>query len=307
MLEAQGKSDTLDTKCPSGTPPKPTAAQYGDYFNPFGANFDAAASFGDTGANGIPSAQSTIQTEALAQVEFESTHFGYNYANCNLGQPTFSFGGTVGLTPALVLENLTSPTATIAVPSNRPMYQDAFTWKLGPKFNIVTTSESQFSVFASLGENYLISQVTSFKQGDDTITATPISNLVGQSAIFWESGVEWKYFNTDIASAYVNKTDVLTPAFSIAAGYKNDNRFNGVGALSGYATPEERIFFRFDVGLNKIVNYASATTDPAAGKYTFKFGVDYERPAGDSRMPTATRYYVSAGFDIMKVFQPSSN
>src|SRR5713101_6945070 len=191
LYKAAQQGKTAIESCPdmTGTPPLPTLRDFQSYYDPFGANFDVGASFGDTGANGIPSAQTSIQTEALGRIEFESEHFFYNYGSCLSHRPTVSFGGTVGLQPALVMENLTSPTAVIANPNNRPMFQDAFVWTLGPKLNVATSHLSQLALFANLGQKYIISQVTSFKQGDDTITATPVSNGVGQSALFWETGL----------------------------------------------------------------------------------------------------------------------
>lgn len=301
----QGKNKITSCSGMSGTLPIPSKQDFASYYNVFGANLDVAASFGDTGANGIPSAQNSIQTEPLAKIDFESSHFFYDYGNCLSRRPTLSFGGTIGLTSALVMENLASSTATITVPMNRPMFQDAFGWTLGPKLNFATSHMSQLALFGTLGENYLLSQVTSFKQGDDTITATPVSNQVGQSAIFGEGGVEWKYLNTDIANAYLNKTDVLSPPFTIAMGYRRDSRFNPSGDLKGFDNPEARYFLRFAVGLNKIGNWSGDQVDPGKG-YTFKFGVDYERPAFESHMPIATRYFVSANIDINKVFRPSN-
>jgi hypothetical protein len=289
----------------SGQPPLPTSRDFQSYYDAFGANLDVAASFGDTGAGGIPSAQNQIQTEALGLLQFDSEHFFYDYGSCLSHRPTISFGGTVGLVPALVMENLTSKTATLAVPNNRPMFQDAFAWSLGPKVNVATSHLSQAAIFANLGEKYLISQVTSFKQGDDTITATPVSNNVGQSAMYWEVGAEWKYLNTDIANAYLNKTDVLSPPFAVSVGYKHDGRFKQAGDLASFSNPEARFFFRFSIGLNKIGNWTGDQVNPGKG-YTFKFGIDYEKPIGDSRMPTSTRYYVSANIDLMKVFKPSN-
>jgi hypothetical protein len=305
--KAAQKGAAAIEQCPgmSGTPPLPPTETFNGYYDSFGANFDVTASFGDTGANGIPSAQNSIQTEALGLLQFESEHFFYNYGSCLSHRPTISFGGTVGIVPALVMENLSSTTATIAIPMNRPMYQDAFGWTLGPKVNIATSHLSQAAVFVTLGEKYLISQVTSFKQGDDTITATPVSNNVGQSAMYSEVGFEWKYLNTDIANAYLNKTDVLSPPFTVAVGYKDDTRFKRAGDLGTFTNPEARLFFRFSVGLNKIGNWSGDQVDPGKG-YTFRFGVDYEKPLGDSKMPTATRYYVSANLDVMKIFKPSA-
>jgi len=285
--------------------PYPTDQEFQLYHEPFGSSFNVAASFGDSGANGIPSAQNGIQTEALGQIQFESEHFFYNWKDCLSHRPTFSFGGTVGLAPALVLENLTSTTATIANPSARPMFQDAFLWTLTPKMNVVTSHTSQMDVFATLGENYLINQVTSFKQGDNTVTATPVSNNVGQSALFWELGFQWKLLNTDIVNAYINKTDVLNPPFDISVGYRNDSRFKRAGDLVTFTKPQAYTFLRFTVALDKIANWSSNTVEPGKG-YTFKFGIDYDRRLGGSNLPTSTRYYVSANFDIMHVFKPST-
>jgi hypothetical protein len=283
----------------------PTGDEFQIYHEPFGSSFNIAASFGDSGANGIPSAQNGIQTEALGQIQFETEHFFYNWKDCISHRPTFSFGGTVGLAPALVLENLTSTTETIANPNARPMFQDAFAWTLTPKLNVVTSHTSQMDLFATLGENYLIDQVTSFKQGDNTVTATPVLNEVGQSALFWELGLQWKLLNTDIVNAYINKTDVLNPPFDISIGYRNDSRFKRAGDLATFTNPQAYAFLRFTVGLDKIANWSSNTVDPGKG-YTFKFGMDYERRLGGSNLPTSTRYYVSANFDIMHVFKPST-
>ena len=289
----------------AGTPAEPPSTDYQGYYNNFGATLNVAASFGDTGASGIPSAKNTIDTETLGQIEFESEHFFYNYKRCLSRRPTFSFGGLVGLQPALVMENLTSMSATIAIPKNRPMFQDAFGWNLIARMNVATSQLSQVAAFADFGGKYLISQVSSFKQGDDTIVATPVANQVGQSATYWETGVEWKYLNTPIANAYLNKTDVLTPPFAISVGYKHDNRFNRAGDLAGFSSPEARFFFRFTVGLNKIKNWSTQEVEPSKG-YTFKFGIDYEKPVSDSKMPVSTRYYVSGNFDINKIFKPSN-
>jgi len=170
---------------------------------------------------------------------------------------------------------------------------------------VVTSHTSELNIFATLGENYLINQVTSFKQGDNTLTATPVSNNVGQSALFWESGIQWKLLNTDIVNAYINKSDIMDPPFEISLGYRNDSRFKRAGGLADFTNPQAYAFLRFTVGLNKIVNWSSTTVEPGKG-YTFKFGIDYERRLGGSNLPTSTLYYVSANFNIMQIFKPAT-
>jgi hypothetical protein len=183
------------------------------------------------------------------------------------------------------------------------MFQDAFGWSLVGKMNVATSHLSTLDLFGALGGNYLLSQVTSFKQGDDTITAVPVSNGEGQSALYGETGIQWKYLNTDIMNAYSNKTDILNPPFDISIGYRQDKRFNRSGDLSSFLHPDRFVFFRFAVGLNKIGNWSGDQVLPGKG-YTFKFGIDYERPIGDGNMPTSTRYYVSANVDVVNLFKP---
>lgn len=292
--------------------PPMTSTDITSYTNPFGANLDVLTSFGDTGANGIPSAQNTIQTEALSQIQFESPHFFFDWARCsNLSishRPTFSFGGTVGLVPAVVLEDLTTSSSTaLAKPNGRPMFQDAFGWTLTARMNVATSHMTQLDLFGTLGEDYILSQVTSFKQGDDTITATPIANGVGQSALFEETGVQFKLLSTDIINAYSNQTDVLDPPFDISVGYRRDSRFNPSmePELLGIRDPQNFAFLRFEVGLNKIGNWSGTEVLPGKG-YTFKFGIDYERSLAASILPASTRYYVSANVDVETLFKGSA-
>src|SRR5262249_29633730 len=149
------------------------AAAADQLYEPFGAVFDLLGSFSDAGNGAYPSAQSGIQTEALGRIEWESEHYGYR--NVTVGSSgvgyvrkfDFSFGGALGLYPALVLENLSSTTETIAQPLARPMFQDAFQWQIGPKVNYPLYSHGEATFFVNLGQTFLINQVSSFKEGDN--------------------------------------------------------------------------------------------------------------------------------------------
>jgi len=89
--------------------------------------------------------------------------------------------------------------------------------------------------------------------------------------MYWEVGAEWKYLNTDIANAYLNKTDILSPPFTVSVGYKHDGRFKQAGDLAGFLNPEARFFFRFSVGLNKIGNWTGDKVDPGKGYTSTNF------------------------------------
>jgi hypothetical protein len=156
-----------------------SAAEADQLYQPFGAVFDLLGSFNDAGSGAYPAAQSGIQTEVLGKIEWASEHYGYK--NTLSGGSTigyekkldFSFGGAIGIYPALVLENLSSTTTTILQPLARPMFQDAFQWEIGPRINRPLFLHGEASLFVNFGQNFLINQVTSFKQGDNTVTATP--------------------------------------------------------------------------------------------------------------------------------------
>ena len=280
-------------------------------YEPFGAVFDLLGSFNDAGSGAYPSAQSGIQTEALGRVEWESEHYGYQ----NVTQGTsevgyvskfdYSFGGSVGLYPALVLQNLTNTVpGTIAQPLARPMFQDAFQWEIGPRINHPIFAHGEATLFANFGQNFLINQVTSFKDGDNTVTATPVSNGVGRTAAFGEAGIGAKIFSSTVWQAHDNKYDNLRPLFLIATGVMKDTRLSGSGDLAGYDHPQDRLFFRFIINLTSIVAYNDQVKKAVPG--SLRFGIDMERGLISQRIPTATRFFVSADFNIMQVFKPSA-
>lgn len=281
-----------------------------ELYQPFGAVFDLLGSFSDAGSGAYPAAQSGIQTEALGRIEWESEHYGYK--NTVSGGSTigyekkfdFSFGGAIGIYPALVLENLSSTTATISQPLARPMFQDAFQWEIGPRINRPLFSHGEASVFVNFGQNFLLSQVSSFKQGDNTVTATPVSNGVGRTAAFGEAGLEAKILSSTIWQAHDNKYDNLRPLFLIATGVKKDTRLSGSGDLGGYDHAQDRLFFRFFLNLTSIVSYNDQVKKAAPG--SIRFGIDMDRGLISQRIPTATRFFVSADFNIMQVFKPST-
>ncbi|HXM21321.1 MAG TPA: hypothetical protein VN948_08670 [Terriglobales bacterium] len=287
-----------------------TAAGADQLYEPFGAVFDLLGSFSDAGSGAFPSAQSGIQTEALGRIEWESEHYGYENVTKGssevdyVGKLDFSFGGAIGLYPALVLENLSSTTETIAQPLARPMFQDAFQWQVGPRLNYPLYSHGEATFFVNLGQNFLINQVTSFKEGDNTVTATPVSNGVGRTAAFGEAGFEAKILSSTIWQAHDNKYDNLRPLFLVATGVRKDTRLSGSGDLAGYDHAQDRLFFRLFINLTKIVAYNDQVKKAAPA--SVRFGVDMDRGLISQRVPTATRFFVSADFNIMQVFKPST-
>jgi len=282
-------------------------------YQTFGAIFTAYAAFGDAGSTAVPAAQSGFQTEALANIAYESEHYGFLRQSktdadgkTHFHRPDFSFGGTVGVYPTLVMENLTATTGSIAQPNGRPMFQDAFHWNIGPKVNIPLYKHGEATAYADVGQNILVDPITSFKQGDLSLTATPVSNGVGRAAFFGEVGAQVKLFDVELIQAHLDKVSNLSPRFMIAGGFRRDNRFAKSGDLSTYNSPENRVFFRCLVSLSKILH--PTETGDSAPPATFDFGVDYERPIGSTgpNVPGATRLIFGSGIDILKLFRPKA-
>jgi hypothetical protein len=284
------------------------AAENDGTYQPFAAVFDILGSFGDAGSGSVPAAQSGIQTQLFGRIDWESEHYGYKNTADTSGivgfksKWDFSYGGTLGLYPSLVLENLSS-TGTIANPKLRPMFQSAFQWKIGPHLNHPLFSHGEATTFIDFGQNFLIDQVTSFKQGDDTVTATPVTNSTGRAAAFVEGGIQARIYADPIWAAHDKKT-TLTPLFLISEGVRKDERFSASGDLAGFDRPRLRNFFQFFITLTKISKYSDdIKSDPPA---SVRFGVDIDRPIIEDRIGTATRFFVSGNFDVMKIFRPST-
>jgi hypothetical protein len=131
-----------------------------------------------------------------------------------------------------------------------------------------------------------------------------VSNGVGRTAAFGEAGFEAKILSSTIWQAHDNKYDNLRPLFLVATGFRKDTRLSGAGDLAGYENAQDRLFFRFSINLTKIVAYSDDVKKAAPG--SIRFGVDMDRGLISQRIPTATRFFVSADFNIMQVFKPST-
>lgn len=152
----------------------------------------------------------------------------------------------------------------------------------------------------------MIDQVTSFKEGDDNFTATPVANNIGRAAFFTEGGVQFKMYSDPVWLAHDNKS-TLDPFFTVGGGVRKDTRFSASGDLAGFLHPQDRLFFQFLINLTSIKPSSFSSDVKPAPPASVRFGIDMEKPIDDSRIPTATRFYISANLNIMSVFRPTTN
>src|ERR1051326_6187949 len=178
-----------------------------DTFEPFGANLDTAAELTDTGTGNVPSATGSPQPQAKGVITWESAHFGSDDTDGSLDKRLdFSFGGQFGYAPVYTLVNLANSSATALTPKARPMFQQGFVWSIRPQLNLHLPPvvnkllSEELAVFGGVGQSILTSPVNSFKQSNDTITATIVSNNVGNGALFYETGLQYRLYNSDLAT-----------------------------------------------------------------------------------------------------------
>lgn len=282
---------------------------------PFAAVLDTSAEITDTGTGNVPSATGSLQPQAKGLITWESSHFGHQKADdetmsgsSSVHHPDFSFGGQFGYAPVFTLVNLTNASGAALSPKARPMFQQGFVWSIRPQLNVPLFQflhdqlSSELAVFGEVGETILTSSVTSFKQSNDTITATLVSNNVGNGATYFESGIQFRLYNSDLATVHLNK-NYLTPKFYVESGFKVDDRFKAEGDLAGYDSPRNRAFVRFLVSLTNI-RKTLGTADPK-DSFSVDFGVDREMPISESRVPASTRIIIRGSLDIMKLLKGS--
>lgn len=264
---------------------------------PFAAVFNGALALAATGNSSVRSAQDAIQPQFRGTIDWESEHFAGDTGRSKYAH--FSFGGTFGYAPIMLLSDIQKNGAAQAG-SPRPLFQQGLVWDITPRLNTRAFDEGEFSIFGRFGQTWYTSEVTSFKAGDDTIVATVIDNSVNRAATFWETGAEFRIFNKPLRIIHGEKS-YITPKFAVSGGFRDDTRFKRTGEISLYDTPENRTFVRFLVTLDKVLFPKSQ--DQPESFFSASFGVDYERPLDEERVPAATRLLFKSDFDLFKLFQ----
>ena len=117
---------------------------------------------------------------------------------------------------------------------------------------------------------------------------------------FWESGLEWRWFDNPLHIVHYDQS-LLSPIFSVSAGYRRDNRFKRAGDdLGQYSDPSARYFFRFQIS-TKVVDQRQE--GEARKTFTFRFGVDHERPVSEKFVPAATKFSITSDIDLLNIFK----
>ena len=267
--------------------------------DPFSASFDGGAVFTDSGDDAIPSLGGKQESTTAFQVAWESMHW-----HDEEGPWDVSFGGHFGLGPAQSLVCFSDDSACTAKPDSevgiRTIFQPAFKWDFAPRFNLQTEKRSELSLLARFGQSWLTSDTVAYKVGDNTINTRLLPNGVGTTAWFQEYGAEWRMFNKDMMAIHEEKT-FTTPAFSISAGYRNDQRLNApkIDGTTPLDNPNKRLFFRMLISLPRIVRQSAIGKVPET--FALRFAVEHERGMPGSTTLPGTRFMVLGDVNVAKL------
>jgi hypothetical protein len=261
----------------------------------FSTVLDTGITWADAGNANVPSARDSGEIQARGIVGWESKHFGDDDAPAH-----FSIGGSLGFVSVLSLAR-TSETGESTVSEPQTIFQQAFAWDFVPKVSF-PMGTGELGLFGRVGQSRLTSDTESFTRGEDTIVAVRINNNTGRNEYFWESGVEFKLYNRPLDVVHHEK-NFLLPAFSLAVGYRKDNRFrNGGDGFGDLTIRPDRMFYRLTVSLNRILNL---TNKEIVNKDTLsiRFSVDHDRPLRGSQVPPSTKLVFGGDVDLLRALK----
>lgn len=271
--------------------------------------FSAALRSGAVVANSAKSGGSDDQrSEApAAHLSWESKNWGSE----SHGHFGFSFGGKLGLAPALSLVEPETPQAGAAataedVPAAQGTYREAFVWDVTPRLNITQGYRNawQFSALARVGQVVLGTESTIIEKDDKSVLAIPVGNGTTRAEMFFETGFEYRLYNNPVEVIRAEGSAV-SPIFSASFVVKRDNRFKKAGDLVKFDHPADRAVFSFMLDALRV---ADGRDIAAEGRtFTLGFGVDHEWAlrGGSSglKVPSGTRLVFRGDVDLLKAIR----
>jgi hypothetical protein len=257
----------------------------------FAALLDTGIALADSGGARVRPARDSSEAQARGVVGWESRHFGEDGARAH-----FSLGGSLGFAPTMVLVRTGGSEST-----PQTIFQHAFVWDFMPRLSF-PAGDGEAALFGRWGQSRLTGDPEAFQRGEDTVVAVRIANDTGRIEHFLETGVEYKLYNRPLDVIHHEK-DFLLPAFSLALGYRMDNRLRAWGnAFGDLSARPDRMFYRMSVSLNRIANLTQKDIlrkEPIS----IRFSVDHDRPLRGSQVPPATRLIFGGDVDLVKAFR----
>ena len=264
----------------------------------FSAVLNAGAIVGN-GRNTGEEAASDKSTEAAAHLVWESVHFGDDGPS----RVDFSAKGRVGFLPALTLVEDAAPPAASQDKDMQTAYQEAFVWDIGARvnFQIRTRTASEVSLVAKAGQTVIGTGSVLVEKGGQSRLFLPVGNGAGSSEWFYESGIEYNLYGSDLDVVH-GEGSVVSPLFYLGFYLRKDNRFKKEGDLATFDSPDRRGVFRFMLDALKVVDKRELGQPPRT--FALGFGVEHEFPFGSgTKVPSGTKLVFRGDIDLLRALR----
>jgi len=256
----------------------------------------------NTSGNQFEGDNSQDGLKAGAHLVWESKHFRPNEEGT--GNFDFSLRGRFGLIPTLdlVAEAPETDTETTA-PVTETIYQTAMVWDMALRLNyqIQARASSEVTGVFRIGQAILGDRTVLVDRGASSTLAHPLSNGTGSAAWFYEGGLEFSIYNTQIEAVHAEGSAV-SPAFTVGLFYRHDKRFRPEGDLASFYNPQRRGVFRFMIDALRVLDKRELGSDPKV--FTLGFGIEHEfAVSGKTTVPSGTQLMLRGDIDLLRALQ----
>lgn len=236
-------------------------------------------------------------------IKVESTHFGWE------GERHIDWGlrAAFGFRPVdtlMVISQKVDPREPTANPKNPVvalMGRQSLYSAFGLRAGVFTRQNIEFSLMSQA----IVSRLTSDKvladpERSETLVAGPMPGA-RRTAWGWEMGAEMAFFDRDLRVIHAERGTV-TPAVSVAGGFRFDRRFAAVdsGGELELVAPGRRLYLRVVLDALKVLDARSGGEKPKT--FDFGIGVEHDRPwlrANGQQIPSVTRWFIRGDINIL--------
>lgn len=226
------------------------------------------------------------------QFRWKSRRFGHSYnQDRNL---EFATSGRFGLVPALVLiRPASTTTGMVDSPLESQSTDDKGIVLDGRLDAILTLGQStEFVLGTTLGQVWLDARKIVRKVNGTDTTFEIIVPPKGNSGIFYETGLSFRYFHRAVRDIRAEQPSI-DPLLECGVSVRHDERFAGA---STFGNPSKRLLLRFKLAGIPLVD----TRKPESKPVTIGFGIEHERGLASGGLPSVTRVFLAADVSLVK-------
>ena len=221
------------------------------------------------------------------------------------GRVDFSINGQVGVFPILAAfrEDTTAGENGNGASESRPtddnktvaLHQSGLLYEAYLSANVHLTNDSEGSVFFGGGQTRLLARDANI----GTVQKPEIVSLVKPgpdlSAYRYEYGLEYRLYAQALDIVHHDKS-LLSPVFSLAVGWRSDERFMRLGVDGG--KPHKRMYGRLGLDLRQVIGQRKVEDRGKRNSFGFRFVAERE---WGRIVPAANRILLEADVDLSRL------